>query len=419
MRHLWTATLVGSFVLASVSSAPLVVAPVAAQSATPTWSDLSALTHPALTVPGSDLLGQQIAIAPSRLAAQPGVDPRRLAYCGTDGIQRSLDGGLSWSQVPIDAVAGLAANTAYPLAPHGDGSPVCQAVALDPTEPDTFYAVFPAVRAPQDAPPPRFATGYFTRDAGQSWQEVPAPADGSLQFGGFVAHESGVQALFNREAVGSSREGVPVPVVEATNDGGQSWHETPFACPPSGPCIRFGAPPTGIGSCAMHGYGQPLLVSADSGQTWTTSAGAAAVNACQSNELAILTDTDMLLLAPGAAEVTRESAPVKLSRDGGRSFVPLGLPESGGSQEPFELKLLPDGRLLALMSGPTWSWQILEPSEDHWCSPTGVLMPANPVPLSVAADRLWWLDGAHAPQSMRYADIVCSVLLVPTPTPGR
>jgi len=394
---------------------------VAAQSpATPSWSDLSALTHPALTVPSSDLLGQQIAIAPSRLAAQPGGDPRWLAYCGSNDIQRSLDGGLSWSGVPIDAVAGLAAGTAYPLAPRGDGSPACQSVALDPSEQDTVYAVFSAVRAPQDAPPPRFATGYVTRDAGQSWQAVPAPTDGSLQFGGFVTDASGVQALFTREAVGSPSEGVSVPVVEATRDGGQSWYETPFACPLSGPCIRFGGPPTGIGSCAMHGYGQPLLVSEDSGQTWTTPTGAEAVNACQSNELAILTDTDMLLLAPGAAEVTREAALVRLSRDGGRSFVPLGLPESGGSEEPFELTLLPDGRLLALMSGPTWSWQILEPSEDHWCSPSGVLMPANPVPLSVAADRLWWLGGAREPQSMRYADIVCSVLLVPTPTPpGR
>src|SRR5205814_312827 len=119
----------------------------------------------------------------------------------------------------------------------------------------------------------------------------------------------------------------------------------------SGPCIRWGAPPTAIGSCNMHGYPQPLLVSEDDGQSWQSPGGARVANACFPNELIATSDHDLLLLAPAADELEAIAAPVRVSHDGGRTFVPAALPGDPDATDLFELHLLPDGRLLARVSG--------------------------------------------------------------------
>src|SRR5690349_7979544 len=72
-----------------------------------------------------DLLGRQMVVAP---AAIPFSDPRRMALCGPDGIQRTLDGGQTWSRVPTDGVAALAADTPMPLSPRSGATPPCQSV---------------------------------------------------------------------------------------------------------------------------------------------------------------------------------------------------------------------------------------------------------------------------------------------------
>jgi hypothetical protein len=389
----------------------------AAQAAPLTWADLSGETHPTLVTSSNDLLGHQIAIAPADPPTLAWGNPNRLAYCAPGGIMRTLDGGQTWSRVPSNAVPDLAASTPYPLASLRGTMPMCESVTLDPSNPDAFYAVFEGVMLPQDAPPPWFAIGYYTRDAGQSWQAAPPASDASLQFRGFVSDAHGVQALFAPAESGPPTRDVTPPVVVQTADGGQTWQETGFGCPAMGPCVRFGAPPSGIGSCNMHGYGQPLLVSADGGQTWASPVGGRVVNACQSNELAILSETDVLLLAPGGDELAAgESAPARLSRDGGRTFVALGLPAGPDPDGPFELKMLPDGRLLGLFSGQALAWLLLEPDEDHWCSISGSLLPNVPAPLRVVADQLWWLStGPVAPHAMPYADLGCGMPLVPRP----
>ncbi|MGE3273334.1 MAG: WD40/YVTN/BNR-like repeat-containing protein, partial [Chloroflexota bacterium] len=190
----------------------------------------------------------------------PWGDPRRLAVCTRDGILRSVDGGQTWTAVPTDGVATLAAGSAMPLAPLVGDPPGCQSVTLDPNSPDVFYAVFEGVKPPQDAPPPWFAAGYVTRDAGQTWEPVPALS--GARFGGFTTETGTVQALYapepsppstppHREAAGGP---VIPPLVQESTDGGQTWTQIPFSCPDDGPCIRWGVSPaaTGLGSCAMH-----------------------------------------------------------------------------------------------------------------------------------------------------------------------
>jgi hypothetical protein len=369
--------------------------------------------------PSTDLLGRQISVAPGTVRGTPWGDPRRLAFCGPDGIQRTLDGGQSWSRVPTDGVAALAAGTAMPLAPRLGQAPVCQSVVLDPREPDTFYAIFATVKAPQDAPPPWFAGGYVTRDAGQSWEPAPVPSDNpSLQFRGFVSEGAAVQALFARAPTGPNPDITP-PVVLATTDAGRTWRTTRFACPANGACIRWGAPPTGIGSCNMHGYAQPLLISQDGGQTWASPSGVRAANACQPNELVIISDEDVLLLVPGGSEIDPDLAPIQASHDGGLTFAAIPLPEAGpAARDLFEVYLLPDERLLTRVSGPTsgpgWTWQILwhdarPPAQDRWCAPAaGSMLPTSAAPLRATGDRVWWLDGPGQATSVALADLRCA-----------
>src|SRR5207248_11678648 len=96
----------------------------------------AAVSSPIIRVSqSSDLLGRQLTVAPATSPGLPWGDPRRLAFCGPDGIQRSLDGGRSWSRVPTDGVAALAAATEMPLAPRLGQAPSCQFVVLDPRAP--------------------------------------------------------------------------------------------------------------------------------------------------------------------------------------------------------------------------------------------------------------------------------------------
>jgi hypothetical protein len=208
------------------------------------------------------------------------------------------------------------------------------------------------------------------------------------------------------------------PVVLATTNAGQTWEPVPFACPVSGPCIRWGAPPTGIGSCNMHGYGQPLLFSTDDGQSWRAPSGARMVNACQPNELVVVSDREVLLLAPGLDELSHDTTPILTSHDGGRTFADPPLPAEPAARDLFALTLLPDERLLARVSGPTpgpgWSWQLLwhdstPPAQDRWCAVADPApLPTNGAPPRLAGERLWWVGDGGQPASLAVADLRCA-----------
>ncbi len=355
------------------------------------------------------------------LFADP-ADPRRLAYCAPGAIYRSLDGGASWSAIPTSGVAPAAAATGYPLPRAGSGqaAPACRFAVLDPDHPQSIYAVFVTVQQPQDAPPPEFLGGFFTSDGGQTWQPVPVPPETTMgHFGGFRLAGHAVQALFRTAPPAVTGPGapatlqVPPPIVEQTSDGGATWTEASPACPPAGPCVTWGSLPSGIGSCAMHGYDQTLYFSLDGGRTWASPDWPRGVNACNPNQLAALSPS-MVALASGGIE-EGGTFPLRLSIDGGRTWQVIGLPPLPPPATPgvfLGLQLLPDGRLLAT-DGHS-AWYLLAPGTSQWCRVIPGTLPASTRIVQVAGDQLWWLEAAAdqgarpVPHNLSLADLACS-----------
>ena len=190
----------------------------------------------------------------------------RAAYCQPGGIRTTADGGATWDTIETGPVGDIAATTDFPIASEVQALPACTAVLLDPRFPQSVYAEFVAQRGTFGIPPLYFV-GYGTSDAGRTWYSIPTPDNSSPgQFGGFQLVDAAVEALFE---VGQPFRADPASfVVEQTEDGGASWSPSPLTCPTSGPCIRWGPAPSGIGSCAMHGYDESVEVSVDGGASW-------------------------------------------------------------------------------------------------------------------------------------------------------
>jgi hypothetical protein len=360
-----------------------------------TWSDLK-LSNPLWVQPSADLIAPEI-------SADSG-SPQRMAYCATGGIQVSLDGGISWSSVPVEAVKPAAEDSGYPLFIQGGSSeqPACLTVTMDALHPSSYFAVFQAMDK-QFGAPPVFFMGYFTTDGGFTWSQVPAPPGANAEtFGGFWSDGQGiVQALFSPEN-NQSGESQP-PLVEQSGDGGKNWSAAALICPASGPCVRWGAAPAQI-----PGMGSPLpqfvFVSNDGGNTWTDSGLSVELRMGGPNELAAFSDTQAALLASGS------DYPVQTSQDGGKTWQVVGLPGLPVvTGAPLDgLQILPDGSLIAQPSDNS-AWLRLPSGADRWCDLSPGLLPAAPTRLQTAGSQVWWLNpSSQEPGSSPSADLKCS-----------
>jgi hypothetical protein len=394
----------------------LILAPTALSlAAPPAWSSLG-VAGPLLVQRSSDLEQPSFGVDPSQ--------PQRLAYCAPGAIRLSSDRGATWTAIDTRGVIAATAGTPYILGdvggafpPGGTTSPVCHAITLDPQHPDSFYATFEAAQKQYGAPP-IFYLGYVTTNRGKSWQVVPVPPGHELgEFGGFRVGPKAVQALFantfqpalsDAMVTPTPAPAVPFAVVQ-TRDGGQSWAAAQLACPAPGPCITWGTAPNGIGSCDMHGYEQPIELSADGGRSWVQLGWPDGANACETNELATLGPKRIALLSG------RADYPVRISDDGGRTWQAVGLPplpDSNGDAFFPGLQILPDGTLLVqqLANG---GWYLLAPGASNWCALAGSGLPsAAAMAVQPIGDRLWWQEsgsapGAVTPKNLPLADLRC------------
>lgn len=372
-----------------------------AQMGGPAWPDLGA-TQPLRVDRSENLLDPAF-------AADPG-NASRLAYCEPGDVQISRDGGVSWSAFPIASAGDAAGAEGFDLFGEG-GAATCTQLVLPAGQSNLIFATFPAALSQYGAPPIIFLP-FESVDGGQSWQLVPAPDGYTLrQFGGFQVTDGVAQALF---AAFDGPDAAPALAVEqATSDG--AWQPAALTCAASGPCLRFGAGPSEIGSCAMNERVQTLLYSSDGGASFQPPASPAVVNACDLNELAPLSATDALLLSGRAAGLARGSmAPLQITHDGGQTWTPVALPplpdaDLSAPQQYRGLQILPDGSLLAQTENDD-GWLGLCPGAAEWQS-AGLPGGAIASTLRVLNGRLWWLqrgdDGSLQPYSLPPAAVGC------------
>ena len=220
--------------------------------AAPTWASLGRL--------------QPMLIQPA-MAGRTTRDPTHLSLLArcprAGGVALSADGGRTWSVLPTSAVTVALRGSPYTLDSKG-GSPRCATVA--PAPGGVVFAAFPG--AAHGGPPPAYWLPLVTRNAGRSWQLLPAPSGNRPgDFSRFQYKGGAVQALFWTSRQGST----PAFSLEQTTDGCRHWTPGRLACPPAGPCVTWGPAPvwTWPGICNA----QAILWSRNAGRSWARPVG--------------------------------------------------------------------------------------------------------------------------------------------------
>lgn len=396
---------------------------VALQSLFPGPVTLAPTTLRVTPAPGWAALGPRAPAWVARnggLMAQDPLHPERLAYCAPrGGIEVSRDGGAHWVALSTAGAAAALKGSGYELlpTPEGNAGPPCTGLVLDPGLPDVYYATFAAGPARYGAPPV-FTLGLWTADGGRSWRLVPAPRGFAAgQFGGFQTDGRGVLALFGHPSGSPPRYAW---VAERAPSGGAAspWRVSLPTCPASGPCLRFGPAPNGLGSCAMHGAPQPLLAAAGgSGRAWRT-LGAVSPNWCELAELAALGRARVALISADPAA----PYPLMVSTDGGDRWTYVALPPLPGQPDQYPgplpgLQLLPDGTLWTtefVQTGGKWRARmlLLRPGARAWCAVGGAAgwLPSagvDPNRVQVVAGRLWWFAADGTGHGVSLATLRC------------
>ncbi len=334
----------------------------------PDWASLGALQPVSIIRTGWEPIGVDPA------------NPHRFAYCAGASIRVTADAGQSWSSIPIQGAWAASATTNYPLLPDGRGDPAaCGSVALDPTYPASFYAMFDTFLANGGSPPDYFVA-YVTTDTGRTWRPVPVPAGVDMgTFGGFRVDGSAARALFflsQAEKFAERRF-----IVQQTVDGGHTWTSGRLACPQDGPCIALG--PQDNGRC-MLGEWESVEISHDRGQSWITPDWPNRLQACRSFAELVGFSNGMV------ARIDMEDQYQLLaSHEGGGSWTAIELPAQP-SVNYYVLQFLPDGRLLS--TGTAWS--LLLPGSQAWCQVPNA--PAVSDVPRLIGEQFWWVaqDGS-------------------------
>lgn len=355
----------------------------------------------------------------NKAALQPsGQDPKFLAYCTVGAVEVSRDGGTTWTAVATAGVPTALTQSGYALpAPNGQ-TPACDSAVADPGHEGSVYAAF-SVGSAKYGMPPVYHVALQTTDSGAHWSVVPTPVGFTPgDFGGFAVASGAVQAMYGQN------QGKLTYDVFATTDGGAHWQDYPLACQGAGPCVLWGPAPSGIGSCAMHAYPQPVLRSADAGKLWASAQQGPVdelsmlANSCALNELVGIGSGRALLVANGPAGETHA---LRVSSDNGKTWSDVSLPTLPNKAQPMGLQMLPDGSLLATGSGQTAGsanvplpLDLLKPGAPSWCVVPGLTLhgsTTDPQSVQVIGSRLWWLergnDGKPAPYSAPLTDVHC------------
>lgn len=357
----------------------------------PTWASLRRIHYVSSTFSG-----------PSAIDASS--NSKFIASCQPSGIV--ITGGPSQMKVPTAGVRSALKGSILRIFSNATSIPQCVAVQLDPRYGDSIYAGFGTGRG--DSIPPVYLAALYTTNAGATWHTVPIPAGASIEdFAGFTTEGTQVEALFSGPDSYSNRD-VPLGTnsgfasAEVTSNGGISWHTTTLGCPSSGPCMRFG--PYERGGCNMSRDMQPLLLgppgtTALSGVKWTISSWVTSVNSCFTQQLVVSSAHELILLDPSS------EYPLLVSTNSGETWSYRALPSIadanyGEDSVPNSnyLVLAPDGSLFAVIttaSGLNQELFRLKPFATSWCQiprafGTSMATSGTVSPLQVNSSDLIW-----------------------------
>ncbi len=382
------------------SSAQVLVAPTPFEiTAASSWTQLQQ-TKPLWIQPSASIQATTMSVDV--------LNPMRIAYCAPGAIRLSQDGGKSWISISTGSVAKLAEASAYPLMQNPGEIPTCNAVTLDSSHPDSFYAVF-TTASKQYGAPPIYYQGYATHDHGKTWTLVPAPAGVTTssqaidRFGWFWTDGNVVQVLYWGQI--NTPDQAPSAIVEQTADGGITWSPASLTCPPNGPCLRWGPAPSMISGMGAE-LPQTVMASQDGGQTWQSTGQSVELRANGPHELVALSENQALLIS-GSADY-----PLRYTQDSGKSWQVLALPplpgaDPAGSVGYPGLQMLPDGSMLAL-NDQAGTWWGLPPAAQDWCKIAISSLENNAVLLQAAGDKVWWFSASNnKPQSAPLSEFAC------------
>ncbi len=361
----------------------------------------------------------------SWISANP-EQPERVGYCAAGHIAISSPSGIT--EMPtagVPSAIGAKGLYAYP----SNEPPRCVSLALPAGDPSAVLASF-AVNPHNQAPPLAYVA-LVTTDSGKTWSMVPTPPGASPDsFGGFRYNGTSIEALFSQSGSGhlnpqaySGGTGplTSTPLVEITNNAGESWSVAHLACPKSGPCVAFG--PGHWGNCAMNGVAQTLLRSNDGGARWSSPVWPVEVQACAPAQLVAVSHSTELLVDSGSPYLLFRST------DSGLKWQVIALPKISGL-EPDQgfgsagnglvMIPLPAGGLLATGTAdqaPPASWSLLKAGSHSWCHIAKIPAKASDVPVIsapvVIGHTLWWMgDPQHSITSatlyhIEVADLTC------------
>lgn len=225
------------------------------------------------------------------------------------------------------------------------GSAGCEAAALDPAHPGTFY-ILESRHAGGTEPGP-YPWPQFTRDGGATWAPVPAPDgfEARMTFVGFTVAEGGVTAWFSQATLEERSFAGERIRGRFTGDGGQSWATVEPTCPGGSPACLWQVrdrPPM-----MRHG----LIRSADGGQTWSWAALGGIPLAVDQVYTPEGSDGQVLEAVNGSPVAYWGSIPLLRSGDGGATWLRVEVPpppggwfDQFGNSMPFRLE--PDGALI-------------------------------------------------------------------------
>jgi photosystem II stability/assembly factor-like uncharacterized protein len=225
------------------------------------------------------------------------IDPQRpsMLYAGTgQGVFKSIDAGRSW------AWSGLGQTPRLPGGFRGEGD--VGAIVVDPTDGSVVYAVAGVTG------------GHVSKstNGGRTWRTLPASPDPDA----LAIDPANPQVLFATvEGAWNETTRRGSGSIAVTSDGGRTWHTaatyddnlSSIAVDPASPGTVYAAGTAGV------------LVSADSGLTWTSAGKAPDFN---------LTGLAVDPLS-GTLYVSSWKKGVFRSVDGGRTWTPLGTRFSG------------------------------------------------------------------------------------------